>query len=99
MVVKLARTTLAKSPFQTPISAAHSIRLLRRRRTQRSNREGDPAINGAISDGVRDLDILKFSPRKTSNTLNQRSEVRGQRSENGQRRSQNIGNTFGSEHR
>src|SRR6266446_7351313 len=53
MVLKLARITLAKSPFQTPISAAHSSGLARRSRTQRSNREGDPAISGAISDRVR----------------------------------------------
>ena len=45
------RINLAKSPFHTPISAALSGGLVRRSRTQRSNREDAPAISRAISAG------------------------------------------------
>src|SRR6266513_4018598 len=86
MVLKLDRNTLAKSPFHTPISAAHSSGLVRRSRSQRSNCEGAPAISREISGAVREMgmsSLLAYLTRSSYTRLASasiKSEVRGHKS-------------------
>src|SRR5207249_5657733 len=85
-LLKLDRITLAKSPFQTPISAAHSIGLEWRRRSHKSNRESDPAISSAISGAVREMgmsSLLAYLTRSSYTRLASasiKSKVRGHKS-------------------
>src|SRR5437762_5792626 len=74
------------SAFLTPFAAALSVGLVRRSRTESSNREGDPAVSRAISGAVREMGIsslLAYLTRSSYTRLASasiKSEVRGHKS-------------------